>query len=191
VSDRDIYELPAALPIPEDDGAADHLAGMQLPNIGLLGTNGAIVNLSHATAVIFGYPRTGVPGKPPLVLDWDLIPGARGCTPQVCGFRDLVADFEARACDVYGISTQTPEYQLEAARRLKLRFPLLSDSEGKLVDALKLPTFEVRAKKLLKRISLVAVDGKIVKVFYPVFPPDQNARNVLEWLDSTGIVKRT
>jgi len=176
--------LPPDIPVPRDDGAAGHLAGMSLPNLALAATSGPAVNLSKLTGrtVLYIYPRTGVPGvdAPP---GWDDIPGARGCTPQSCGFRDHFAELQALgvAC-VYGLSTQDTAYQREAAERLHLPFPILSDADLKLTRATRLPTFSVAGMTLLKRMALVIDDGKIVKAFYPVFPPDQNAAEVIAWL---------
>ena len=176
--------LPPDIPVPQDDGAAGHLAGMSLPNLALAATSGPPVNLSKLTGrtVLYIYPRTGVPGvdAPP---GWDDIPGARGCTPQSCGFRDHFAELQALgvAC-VYGLSTQDTAYQREAAERLHLPFPILSDADLKLTRAMRLPTFSVAGMTLLKRMALIIDDGRIVKAFYPVFPPDQNAAEVIAWL---------
>ncbi|MGZ4827646.1 MAG: peroxiredoxin [Terriglobales bacterium] len=184
MGERDFMGLPDNLPAPMDDGACDHLEGMAFPSIALPATTGGNVDLSRVPgrAVVFVYPRTGRPGEAPLVEDWDNIPGARGCTPQTCGFRDLHAEFAALHCRVYGLSTQTTEYQKEMTRRLGVLFPVLSDSELKLAYALGLPTFEVASQVLLKRLVMVLDHGKIVKVFYPVFPPDKSAENVLHWM---------
>ena len=133
--------------------------------------------------VVFAYPRTGEPGKPSLVDDWDMIPGARGCTPQTCAFRDLhKVLIEAGAARVFGLSTQDTAYQLEAAKRLHLPFPLLSDAKLALTRALRLPTMDVAGLTLIKRLALIIDDGSIAKVFYPVFPPDKNAAEVHAWL---------
>jgi len=133
--------------------------------------------------VVFAYPRTGEPGKPSLVGDWDMIPGARGCTPQTCAFRDLhKVLIEAGAARVFGLSTQDAAYQLEAAKRLHLPFPLLSDEKLALTRALRLPTMQVAGLTLIKRLAMVIDDASIAKVFYPVFPPDRNAADVLAWL---------
>jgi peroxiredoxin len=180
----DLTELPPGLPVPQDDGAAAHLLGTRLPSIMLPATDGGAVALADLAGrvVIFCYPRTGRPGDPPLVDEWDLIPGARGCTPQSCAFRDLHAAFRARDAQVFGLSTQDTVYQQEAAERLHLPFPLLSDERLELASALRLPTFEAGGETLLKRLTLIARDGRIEKVFYPVFPPDKNADEVLIWL---------
>lgn len=176
--------LPAGLPVPKDDGAAAHLAGMKLPSLALPATTGGVVDLSAqpGRTVVFVYPRTGVPGEAPLTPDWDSIPGARGCTPHTCGFRDLHAEFQALGCAVYGLSTQATAYQREMAERLHVPFPVLSDAGLKLANALRLPTFMAGDEVLLKRLAWVADEGRITKVFYPVFPPDKNAEEVLGWL---------
>jgi peroxiredoxin len=176
--------LPPDIPVPQDDGAAKHLPGTKLPDLALPATSGPAVNLSKlkGRAIVYIYPRTGVPGvdAPP---GWDDIPGARGCTPQSCGFRDHFAALKALgAGHVYGVSTQDTAYQREAAERLHLPFPILSDAGLKLTHALKLPTFTTSGMTLLKRMALVIDDGTIVKAFYPVFPPDKNAAEVIAWL---------
>ena len=179
-----LLELPLDLPVPIDDGAADHLVGLKLPSLTLPATDGSRVDLSAlpGRVVVYAYPRTGQPDQPPLVDDWDLIPGARGCTPQSCSFRDHYAELQAHGAEVFGLSTQTTEYQQEAAARLHLPFPLLSDAALLLTSALKLPTFDVGGETLLNRLTWAAQDGQIVKVWYPVFPPDRNAEEVLTWL---------
>jgi peroxiredoxin len=184
VRSDDLYELPKGLPVPQDDGACKHLAGMTLPPIGLPSTRGRVVDLARlaGTTVIYIYPRTGRPDQE-VPTGWNEIPGARGCTPQSCAFRDHYAELQrAGAAHVFGLSTQDTAYQREAAGRLHLPFELLSDAGLRLADALNLPTFEVDGMKLIKRITLIARDGAIVKVFYPVFPPDRNAGDVLAWL---------
>jgi len=151
----------------------------------LRATNDTSVVLSalEGRTVVFGYPRTGAPGKIGLVDDWDMIPGARGCTPQACAFRDLFADLKAAgAINVFGLSTQSNEYQTEMASRLHLPFPVLSDEALELTRALKLPTMSVAGLTLIKRLALVIDDARITQVFYPVFPPDRNAGDVLDWL---------
>ncbi len=173
------------IPAPVDDGAARHLVGMTIPPLALMATDDTSVMLSAlpGRTVVFGYPRTGEPGKIGLVDDWDMIPGARGCTPQTCAFRDLFAELKAAgAAHVFGLSTQDNTYQTEMASRLHLPFPVLSDSELLLTDALRLPTMQVAGLTLIKRLALVVDDGRITHVFYPVFPPDRNAGDVLEWL---------
>ncbi len=176
--------LPPDIPVPQDDGAARHLIGMKLPDIALAATSGPAVNLSKlkGRTVLYVYPRTGVPGvdAPP---GWDDIPGARGCTPQSCGFRDHFAELKALGvAGVYGLSTQDTGYQREAAERLHLPFPILSDADLKLARALDLPIFSTSGMTLFKRMALVIDDGTIVKAFYPVFPPDKNAQEVVAWL---------
>ena len=178
----DVYTLPPNLPVPVDDGRAAHLPGTRLPSLPLLATTGERIDLStiRRCAVVFAYPRTGRPNDPPLVPDWDLIPGARGCTPQTCSFRDLAAEFGALDCRVFGLSTQDAEYQLELAQRLHLPFPVLSDAELALTNALRLPTFTVAGLVLIARLAWIQIDGVIAEVAYPVFPPDSNAADMIE-----------
>ena len=176
--------LPPNIPAPQDDGAARHLAGSALPDIALPATSGAPVNLSKFTgrAVVYIYPRTGVPGVPN-PDGWDQIPGARGCTPQSCSFRDHYDELkQLGVARLFGLSTQDTAYQREAAERMHLPFPVLSDDRLQLTNALQLPTFTAAGMTLLKRMAWVIDDGKITKVFYPVFPPDQNAADVIAWL---------
>jgi peroxiredoxin len=176
--------LPFDIPVPQDDGAAGHLGGMKLPDLALPSTDGATVNLAKLTGrtVIYIYPRTGVPGVDP-PAGWDAIPGARGCTPQSCSFRDHFAELKSLGvARVFGLSTQDNAYQQEAATRLHLPFPILSDEKLALAKALKLPTFSAAGMTLLKRMALVIDDGAITKVFYPVFPPDQSAAEVINWI---------
>jgi peroxiredoxin len=173
------------IPAPTDDGGAAHLAGMTIPAVNLRATDDTVVTLSSlkGRTVVFAYPRTGVPGQVSLVDDWDMIPGARGCTPQTCSFRDLFAELKAAgAAHVFGLSTQSNEYQTEMASRLHLPFPVLSDEKLELTRALNLPTMEVAGLTLMKRLALIIDDARIRHVFYPVFPPDRNAGDVLEWL---------
>lgn len=184
---KDLNELPADLPPPVDDGAAAHLVGEHLPPIALPSTNGTSIRIDRVPPdvqrlVLFAYPRTGRPGEPSLTPDWDSISGARGCTPESCGFRDHAAELRAAGAAVAGLSTQDTEYQREAAERLQLRFPLLSDAELQLTRALRLPTFTVAGHTLLRRLTLVVRDGVVEHVFYPVFPPDTHADEVLAWL---------
>jgi peroxiredoxin len=176
--------LPPGLPVPQDDGAARHLTGASMPDVALPATDGSAVNLAKldGLTVVYIYPRTGVPGvdAPP---GWDEIPGARGCTPQSCGFRDHFSDLKALGvAQVYGLSTQTSDYQREAAERLHLPFPLLSDANLKLQAMLGLPSFSTSGMTLYKRMALVLENARIVRVFYPVFPPDKNAEEVMAWL---------
>jgi peroxiredoxin len=181
--------LPPDLPVPQDDGAASHLSGLALPPFELPASDGSLVRLDRlpGRVVVYAYPRTGVPGEDPLVPDWDAIPGARGCTPESCAFRDHYRELQATGATlVFGLSTQDTAYQREAAERLHLPFALLSDADLELTKALRLPTFEAAGQTLLKRFTLVISDGVIEHVFYPVFPPDGHAAEVLEWLRSTG-----
>jgi peroxiredoxin len=173
------------IPAPTDDGAARHLASMMMPSVGLMATDDSSVTLASlpGRTVVFAYPRTGEPGKISLVDDWDMIPGARGCTPQTCAFRDLFAELKAAgAAHVFGLSTQSNVYQTEMASRLHLPFPVLSDEKLALTRALNLPVMEVAGLTLIKRMALIIDDGRITHVFYPVFPPDRNAGDVLMWL---------
>ncbi len=183
----DLYKLPEHIPIPVDDGACDHLLGMQIPSIALKSTANRYVNLAEISkqrVVVYCYPRTGTPNEPPLNgLDaWNAIPGARGCTPQSCAFRDHFNELQMLNALVFGLSTQTTEYQQELTQRLHLPFEILSDAGLAFAGALKLPTFEVKSEVLIKRLTLIIGDTKIIKVFYPVFPPDKNAEDVIEWL---------
>ena len=176
--------LPSGLPRPPDDGAARHLAGLTLPALALPATSGSRVDLAALTGrtVVYVYPRTGVPGQAP-PDGWDMIPGARGCTPQSCSFRDHFAELKGLGvANVFGLSTQDTAYQREAAERLHLPFPVLSDADLTLTRAIKLPTFDVAGMTLTKRMVLVIDDGTISKVFYPVFPPDRSAQEVVDWL---------
>ncbi len=177
------YELPNDLPVPEDDGAADHLPGLRLPHVPLASTAGEVVDLSTLPwrTVVYCYPMTGRPDRS-LPAGWDEIPGARGCTPQSCSFRDHHADLRSLGANVFGMSTQDTDYQREAAARLHLPFALLSDADLAFAGALGLPTFDAEGMVLLKRLTLVIDDGRIEKVFYPVFPPDKSAEEVVEWL---------
>jgi peroxiredoxin len=172
----DPYVLPEGLPVPIDDGAADHLTGAELPDLVLPSSQGA-VNVRDFE-VLYVYPRTGRPDRP-LPAGWDEIPGARGCTPQSCGFRDLYAEMGVR---VAGVSAQSIEDQIEFAARNGMLFPVISDEWLELARNPALPTFEFEGLTLYKRLALVAEHGRIVKVFYPVFPPDRNAQDVLDWL---------
>ena len=178
------------IPAPEDDGAAKHLVGKSLPAVSLMATDDTSVTLSALPGriVVFAYPRTGEPGKISLVDDWDMIPGARGCTPQTCAFRDLFAELKAAgASHVFGLSTQSNEYQTEMASRLHLPFPVLSDEKLELTRALDLPTMDVAGLTLIKRMALIIDDARITHVFYPVFPPDRNAGDVLMWLKDSPV----
>lgn len=181
----DLQQLPADLPVPRDDGGADGLTGQILPSLTLPSTNGQEVDLSAlpGVTVVYAYPRTGEAGAP-VPAGWDAIPGARGCTPQSCAFRDHHAGIQAAGARVFGLSTQDTPYQQEVVSRLRLPFPLLSDEHLRLSSALHLPTFPFNGMTLLKRITLIIRDGTIEKVFYPVFPPDRNAQAVLAYLQS-------
>lgn len=183
--DRDLSTLPPDLPVPADDGAADHLVGLPVPEIALASTAGGRVRLTDSRAsrtVVYCYPRTGRPGEPPLRQDWDLIPGARGCTAEACSFRDHHADLASFGADVYGVSTQDTAYQREVVERLHLPFPLLSDADLALTRHLRLPTFQAAGQTLLKRLTFVVRDGRIEHVWYPVFPPDRHADEIVTWL---------
>lgn len=183
--------LPDDLPAPADDGAADHLEGLMLPPVTLAGTDGSQVDLSalRGRQVIYVYPMTGRPGVA-LPDGWDAIPGARGCTPQSCAFRDHHAELAALGAGVFGLSAQTTGYQRDTAARLHLPFPLLSDVALQLGAALRLPTFTAGGMTLYQRLTLIADDARIVRVFYPVFPPDRNAGNVLSWLQAQPVAAR-
>ena len=179
-----VYQLPPDLPVPQDDGACAHLTGKRVPSIALPATQRGQVDLSSlpGRTVVYCYPRTGRPDEDPLP-GWDAIPGARGCTPQSCSFRDHYAEILALGIDnVFGLSSQDTAYQLEAVKRLNLPFALLSDEKLELARALKLPTFEVAGMTLIKRLTMIIHAGTIEHVFYPVFPPDANAPDVIHWL---------
>ena len=181
--------LPPDIPVPQDDGAARHLAGMRLPDLALPATSGAPVKLAKlkGRSVVYIYPRTGVPGVD-APTGWDQIPGARGCTPQSCGFRDHFGELKRLGvAQLYGLSTQDTAYQQEAATRLHLPFAILSDEKLSLTKALRLPTFTAAGMTLLKRMALVIDDGVISKAFYPVFPPDKNAEEVIAWLQASRV----
>ena len=176
--------LPADLPVPSDDGAADHLLGAALPSVALPSTDGRLVDLAAlpGRTVVYAYPRTGRPGEESLVADWDAIPGARGCTPESCGFRDHFAELGVLGVGVHGLSTQDSDYQREAVERLALPFALLSDADLRLTDALGLPTLEVAGQVLVRRLTLLVTDGVVEHAWYPVFPPDTHAERVLSFL---------
>lgn len=192
---HDPTQLPVQLPQPVDDGAAQHLPGTRMPAIALPSTHGGEVRVDAVPdgldrLVLYAYPMTGRPGVD-LPEGWDDIPGARGCTPESCGFRDHAADLASAGAGVVGVSTQSTSYQHEAAERLRLPFALLSDAELQLASALSLPTMRIELSAshdgggtatLLKRLTLVVRDGVIEHVFYPVFPPDEHAAQVLAWL---------
>ena len=173
------------IPAPVDDGAAAHLIGSIMPEVALEASDGGSVSLAQmkGRTVIYAYPRTGVPGEISIVDDWDMIPGARGCTPQSCAFRDHYTELKTLgASHVFGLSTQDSAYQAEMATRLHLPFAILSDDQLLLTKALNLPTMDLAGLTLLKRLAMIIDDGRIVKVFYPVFPPDRNAADVVQWL---------
>jgi peroxiredoxin len=178
-----IYQLPKDLPIPIDDGACNHLPAMQLPSVLLMSTTRRAVDLAKMSGrtVVYCYPRTGTPDKD-LPQGWNEIPGARGCTPQSCAFRDHYQELRRLGAEVFGLSTQDSDYQKEAVARLHLPFSLLSDEKLIFTKALNLPTFEVEGLTLIRRLTLVIRDGFVEHVFYPVFPPDKNADKVIEWL---------
>lgn len=180
----DLNALPADLPRPADDGACDHLVGMAMPQLALASSAGRTVDLAAlppGRTVIYCYPMTGVPGQP-LPDGWNLMPGARGCTPQACAFREHYRELVALGANVFGLSIQTTEYQREMAGRLHLPFEILSDVHLRFATALRLPTFEVDGMRLIKRLTLIAQNGAIEHVFYPVFPPDKSASEVVGWL---------
>ncbi|MBV9453920.1 MAG: peroxiredoxin [Rubrobacter sp.] len=183
-----IHQLPENLPIPVDDGAADHLTGMHLPPVPLASTAGNLVHLSvlEGRTVVYCYPMTGPPDRN-LPQGWDEIPGARGCTPQSCTFRDHYAELRALDTRVFGLSTQDTDYQQETAKRLHLPFELLSDQDLRFAHALGMPAFEVEGMILLKRLTLIANGGLIEKVFYPVFPPNKSAEEVIYWLSQNPL----
>jgi peroxiredoxin len=178
-----IYELPANLPVPQDDGGASHLVGSPLPDLVLNSTSGKGVNLSRlaGTLVLYCYPMTGQPNVA-LPAGWDDIPGARGCTPQTCAYRDLHHDMQNLGARIFGISTQDGAYQLEMAQRLHLPFEILSDAALHFAQALKLPLMEVAGMTLMKRVTMIVRDGVIVKTHYPIFPTHEDAPRVLKWL---------
>ena len=178
-----LYEIPNDVPVPVDDGACNHLAGMRLASVALISTSGRLVDLAGLSGdiVIYCYPRTGRPDVDP-PQGWNEIPGARGCTPQACAFRDHHQELQELGAQVFGLSTQDTDYQRETVARLHLPFELLSDSELELANRLRLPIFEIAGMRLIKRLTLIVRDGRIEKVFYPVFPPDENANEVIRWL---------
>jgi peroxiredoxin len=181
----DPTQLPPGLPVPVDDGAAAHLQGTVVPDVRLQSTDGRLVSLARlgpARTVVYAYPKTGRPGEPELTSDWDLIPGARGCTPEACGFRDHHDDLKAAGADVFGLSTQATADQQELVERLHLPFAVLSDEKLALAHAMRLPTFHVAGHTLLRRLTLVIREGRVERVWYPVFPPDRHAEQVVEWL---------
>jgi peroxiredoxin len=185
---EDPARLPADLPVPSDDGAADHLAGAEVPSLALASTRGGKTDLAAAAldlVVVYVYPRSGRPGEP-LPPGWDEIPGARGCTAQSCAFRDHARDLGALGASIIGLSAQSPGEQLEFSRREHIPYPLLSDPALELAASLRLPSFEAAGMRLYRRLTFIARARRIVKVFYPVFPPQRNASDVLAWLSAPG-----
>jgi peroxiredoxin len=183
----DLHSLPEGLPVPVDDGACDHLPGLELPDVELPSTRGRNVSLRRVDSpwlIVYCYPRTGLPDRDPPggLAAWDAIPGARGCTPQACSYRDHHADLAREGATLFGVSTQESADQLEAALRLHLPYELLSDAGLALADALRLPTFTVEGIRVLRRLTLVARRGRIERCLYPVFPPDADAARVLALL---------
>ena len=178
-----LRSIPKDLPIPLNDGACEHLENMLLPDVSLWSTDDQEINLSRLSGwnVIFCYPMTGRPGFS-IPEGWVQIPGAAGCTPQVCSYRENHAELKRNGVEVYGLSAQTPEAQKEAVNRLELSYPLLSDADHSFSSALKLPLLEVGGLKLIKRLTLILKNGMIKKCFYPVFPPDKNVLEVMAWL---------
>ena len=185
-------DLPPNLPVPKDDGAARHLKGMAMPDLELPSTSSRRVNLAKIAAprlVVYAYPMTGRPDRA-LPAGWDDIPGARGCTPETCGFRDHHKDLAKLHAEVFGVSTQSTEYQQEMVKRLEVPFEVLSDEHFALTRALRLPTFTVDGMTLMKRLTLIVRNGQIEHVFYPVFPPDKHADEVIAWLKAHPITGR-
>jgi peroxiredoxin len=187
------FPLPEDLPAPVDDGAAAHLPGAAMPEVALTATDGQTVDLAGlgaGTTIVYAYPMTGRPGVD-LPDGWNEIPGARGCTPEACAFRDHFAELQAAGAEaVFGLSSQDTDYQREVVQRLHLPFPMLSDPQLKLAAALGLPTFEAAGMELYRRLTLVIEDGRVAHVFYPVFPPDGHAAEVLAWLRDHPAAKR-
>lgn len=186
----DFENLPQGLPIPKNDGACCHLEGVPLPSIKLMATSGDEIDLSREKIwlVIYCYVKTGHPDQEPVggAAKWNAIPGARGCTPQACSYRDHYAELVSLGVKVYGLSTQETSYQKEAVQRLHLPLPLLSDSNLEFAKALRLPTFMIEGIRLIRRLTLIAHQGLIKKVFYPVFPPNRDAEQVIQWLHSSS-----
>lgn len=190
MGENDSFPLPDDLPEPEDDGSADHLPRTSVPSVALSATDGTAVDLSAFSGriVVYCYPKTGRPDKDVIPDGWDEIPGAQGCTPESCGFRDHYQDLQNHGItEVFGLSVQSSEYQREARDRLSLPFELLSDSSLELTNRLRLPTFEVDGETLLERLTLVLSDARVEHVFYPVFPPDEHADEVVDWLEANPL----
>ena len=186
VQSHDPYALPAGLPVPEDDGAADHLPGARIPSLVLESSQGPVdlAELCAELGVLYVYPRTGKPGVDP-PAGWDEFPGARGCTPQSCAFRDHAQELAGLGALVAGLSAQTLADQIEFAERTHMPYPVLADPERRAAQALGLPTFTIAGQRLYRRLALVARGGRIEQVFYPVFPPDRNAADVVAYLRAT------
>ncbi len=182
--DKNLLEIPDDLPVPVDDGACDHLRGLELPGITLATTDGRQIDISKmpGRTVLYAYPRTGRPDEGVFYEGWEAIPGARGCTPQSCGFRDHHNELKALGAEVFGLSSQNTGFQQEVVQRLHLPFAMLSDEKLELTTALNLPTFEVNGLTLIKRLTLIVNAGVIEHVFYPVFPPNTHAEVVIGWL---------
>ena len=180
---KNLYMLPTGLPEPENDGACDHLPGMKLPSLALKSTSGQDIDPSaqEGQSVIFCYPMTGKPERPPMI-GWNKIPGARGCTTQCCSFRDRHFEYRRLGVALFGLSAQPLEEQQETVRRLRLTYPLLNDSDLAFADALDLPTFRYESRRYIKRLTLLVRDGVIEKAYYPVFPPHLNATDILQEL---------
>ena len=185
MNEAPLTQLPANLPVPKDDGACAHLLGRHLPDLSLVSTSGHHINLRHrpGLSVLYAYPLTGRPGVP-LPTDWDEIPGARGCTPESCSFRDHHAEIRQLGAEVFGLSTQSTDYQREVRDRLHLTFDLLSDEAFTFTDALSLPTFTAASMRLLRRVTIISHSGVIERVFYPIFPPDSHPADVVSYLNS-------
>ncbi|GAB5540076.1 MAG: redoxin family protein [Salibacteraceae bacterium] len=190
VRSDNLYKLPDELPVPIDDGAANHLTGAVLPDFSLTSTSGDQINLyrSGGLNIVFCYPRTGRPNEEALggTENWNSIPGARGCTPQACSYRDKFSELEDLGANLYGLSTQDTEYQKEAVSRLGLPYKLLSDSNLQFLENLNLPFFKIGDTVLLKRITLIIQNGIVSHYFYPVYPPNSDAENVLSWISANG-----
>lgn len=191
---RDLHSLPGDLPVPEDDGAGDHLLNATVPSVALPSSAGEEIDLAAAAAadghlVVYVYPQAGVPGRP-VPEGWDRIPGARGCTPQSCAFRDSAGELTALGASVFGLSAQPLSEQREFAEREHLPYPLLNDSRFRLARELCLPTFEANGVRYYRRLTFIARGGRIVKVFYPVFPPQDNAGDVIAWLRADAAAPR-
>ena len=182
--DEDLPSISSDLPEPIDDGATDHLLGLKFPDIKLVASNGRLIDVSNSPrrTVIYVYPRTGVPDEGVFYEGWKAIPGASGCTPQSCSFRDHYQELQDLGVDLFGLSTQDSKFQQEAVERLHLPFAMLSDEKLELTEALNLPTFEVNGMTLIKRLTLVVQGSEIEQVFYPVFPPGAHAEVVVKWL---------